>query len=296
MVSSDFRVTQQTMAARSTANLQQMLQQLQHLQGEISSNKRIQKPSDDPVGTVSALRLRNDLDRSDQIGRSISDAQGWLGTADDALNNVVQQIQQIRDLALQAQNGTLSQPELDAIGQQLDSARDTLLSLANTKYGNRYIFSGTASGAAYDSTGTYTGQSAVIQRTVAPGQRVQINVNGDAVFGPNGSDLFTLVSTLSADVRAGNTGAIANDVASLDTHTQTIQSNLALVGARTQSVLTLKDRNDAGATTMKQSLSDVEDIDLPKVLMDFQAQQVAYQAALSATAKVIQPSLADFLQ
>jgi flagellar hook-associated protein 3 FlgL len=296
MVSSDYRVTQQTMAARSTANLQQMLQQLQQLQGEISSNKRIQKPSDDPVGTVSALRLRNDLDRSDQIGRNISDAQGWLGTADDALNNVVAQIQQIRDLALQAQNGTLSQPELDAIGQQLDAARSTLLSLANTKYGDRYIFSGTAAGAAYDANGNYTGQSAAIERTVAPGQRVQINVNGDAVFGANGSDLFSLITTLSADVRAGNTGAIANDVTSLDTHTQTIQSNLALVGARTNSVSTMKDRNDAGAVTMKQNLSDVEDIDLPKVLMDFQSQQVAYQAALSATAKVIQPSLADFLQ
>jgi flagellar hook-associated protein 3 FlgL len=58
----------------------------------------------------------------------------------------------------------------------------------------------------------------------------------------------------------------------------------------------MKNRNDSGAITLQSNLSNVEDIDLPKVMMDFQMQQVAYQAALSATAKVIQPSLADFLQ
>jgi flagellar hook-associated protein 3 FlgL len=296
MVSADFRVTQQTLATRTTANMQQVLARLQQLQGEISSNRRIQKPSDDPVGTVSSLRLRNDIDRSDQIGRNISDAQAWLGSADDTLSAVVEQLQHVRDLALQAQNGTLGQSELDAIGTEMDKVRETLIGLGNAKYGDRYLFAGTASGPAYDTAGTYLGQSAAVNRTVAPGVRVQVNVNGDAVFGPNGSDLFTLVSTLATDVRAGNTAAIANDVAGLDTHTQTVQSNLAEIGARGQRVSTMKDRNDAGAVTLKQSLSSVEDIDLPKVLMDMQMQQVAYQAALAATAKVIQPSLVDFLR
>ena len=87
MVSSDFRVTQQGMSNRAVSNMQRTLQKLQELQSQVSSNKRIQRPSDDPVGTISALRLRNDIDRSDQISRNITDAQGWLGTADDALGS-----------------------------------------------------------------------------------------------------------------------------------------------------------------------------------------------------------------
>jgi flagellar hook-associated protein 3 FlgL len=58
----------------------------------------------------------------------------------------------------------------------------------------------------------------------------------------------------------------------------------------------MKARNDMDGVTLKQSLSQVEDVDLAQVTLELQMQQVAYQASLSATAKVIQPSLADFLK
>ncbi len=296
MVSSDYRITQQGMSNRAVANMQQTLQKLQQLQSEVASNKRIQRPSDDPVGTISALRLRNNIDQSGQIGRNITDATGWLGTADDALNSVVQQVQHIRDLALQAQNGTLGASELGAIADEMDSTRSSLIDLANSKYGNRAVFAGTATGSAYDTSGNYMGHSAVIERTVGPGTRVQINVNGDAVFGPNGSDLFSAVAQLSSDVRAGNTAAIAADMQTLDAHTQTVQSNLGAIGAREQGVTAMKNRNDSSAISLQSGLSDVEDVDLPKALMDMQIQQTAYQAALATTARVIQPSLVDFLK
>lgn len=297
VVSADFRVTQASMARRATAQLQQSLARMDTLQQQVSTGRRIDRASDDPVGTISALRFRNDLSRSTQIGRNIDDALGWLGTADDALSTVVDQVQRVRDLALQAQNGVLGQSERDAIAVELDTLRASLLGVANAKFGTRYVFAGTAVGPAYDvSSGAYAGTAGAVERTVAPGTRVQVNVDGADVFGPAGGDLFAVVGALAADVRAGDTAAMAGDLAGLDARTLTIQSRLAEVGARTQRVETMKNRNDSGAITLRQGLSAAEDVDMPKALMELQMQQVSYQAALSATARVIQPTLVDFLR
>lgn len=296
MVSADFRVTQGTLLNDANWNLQQTYARLQRIQSQISSNTRIQKASDDPIGASSAMQIKGSLSRNTQIGRNISDAQGWLGSADTALSSVVEQLQHARDLALQAQNGTYSASELAGIAGEVDAVRGTVLTLANTKYGTRSIFAGTATGAAYDASANYIGRSAPVERTVAPGVRVQVNVNGDAVFGPAGNDVFSVLSTLSNDIRNGNATAISADIQALDTRTQNVQANLADIGARTQRVDTMKDRNDTGAISLKQSLGDVTDVDLPKALMDMQAQQLAYQAALATTAKAIQPSLVDFLR
>jgi flagellar hook-associated protein 3 FlgL len=86
------------------------------------------------------------------------------------------------------------------------------------------------------------------------------------------------------------------DVANLDTRIEGIENAQASIGARTRRLETMKDRNDTDGITLKQSLSQVEDADLAQVTLELQMQQVAYQAALQATAKVIQPSLVDFLR
>lgn len=296
MVSSSFRVTQQSIANGAVATLQANLARIAQLNTQISSNKRIQKPSDDPIGTGSSLQYQADLGRNAQIGKNINDAKGWLSIADSTLTTVVEQIQHIRDLAVQAQNGAMGPTELAALGTEIDNTRQTLLTLANTKYGTRSIFAGTSAGAAYDAAGTYIGRSAGVDRTIAPGVRVQVNVNGDDVFGLAGNDLFTLVSNLANDVRAGNSAAIGTEIGGLDARLQTVQTRQGEIGARAERVDTMKTRNDDTATSLSQGLSSVEDVDMPKAIMDMQLQQFTYQAALATTAKIIQPSLVDFLR
>src|SRR4051812_12565355 len=101
------RVTQSMLADNATLNMQQMLARLGRLQDEISSNKRLSKPSDDPVGIVLSLRTRGDIAQNSQIGRNIDDASAWLSSADSALQDAVTQLTKARTLAIQAQNGAL---------------------------------------------------------------------------------------------------------------------------------------------------------------------------------------------
>jgi flagellar hook-associated protein 3 FlgL len=277
-------------------NLQQTLLRLADKQDEVSSMKRLRRPSDSPVDTVAAMRLRSDMGRNEQISRNIDDAMSWLGVADNTLVSFVEQISRVRELAVAARNASADSLARQGIAVEVSKVRESLLGLANTQFNGRSIFAGTANTQqTYDDTATYTGISQAIERTIAPGVRVQINVNGDEVFGAAGNDIFVALNQIVNAIES-DPSQLDTLVADLDTRTRTVQTKLAEVGARFKRVETMKDRNSSDALTMKQNLSNVEDTDMAQAVMELQMQEVAYQAALAATSRAIQPSLVDFLR
>ena len=296
MPSSDYRIPNQMLVNNSLNALQQQFSKLADLQGEASSLKRLSKPSDGPADVVSAMQLHASIDRNDQYTRNLSDAQGWLGNASNALTSTVTQLQQVNNLVIQASNSSLDANSRAGIATQIDSIRASLIGIANTQYAGRPIFAGTAGGtSAYDANGNYVGVSAPVERNIAPGQQIQVNVNGDTVFGKPGSDLFATLSQISNAVRTDPSQLTALQT-TLGTQTTQVQGQLAQVGSQFLRVQNMQSQNTSDGLTMKQNLSSIEDADVAQVTVELQAQQVAYQAALSATAKAIQPSLTDFLK
>jgi flagellar hook-associated protein 3 FlgL len=296
MPSSDFRIPNQMLVNNSLIALEQSFGKLADLQNEASSLKRLTKPSDAPGDVSSAMQLHAGLDRNDQYTRNLSDAQGWLGNADNALTSTVTQLQKVNDLVVQASNASLDASSRQSIAAQIDSIRQSLIGVANTQYAGRPIFAGTASGdVAYDATGKYVGVSSAVERNIAPGQRIQVNVNGDAVFGSPGSDLFSTLTQISQAV-VSNPSQLTTLQTTLGSQTSQVQNQLAQVGSQFLRVQNTQSQNTSDGLTMKQNLSSIEDADVAQVMVQLQAQQVAYQAALEATAKAIQPSLTDFLK
>lgn len=296
MPSADFRITHQSLARNAVANMQHNLARLSKLQDEVSSLKKLRRPSDSPVDMVSSLRLRGDIGRNEQILRNIEDAAGWLTTADSALTAIVDTVTRIRELVIQGRSAAVDANARQGIAVEIEKLRESMIGLANSKYVDRPVFGGTTdAGEAYQVDGTFVGVSNDIERTVAPGVRVVVNVNGDETFGPAGADLFTAIADIANAMRTDPTQLDAL-VTTLDGHTGTVQSKLAEVGARTRRLETMRDRNSVDSITLRQGLQTVEDADLAKSIMELQLQSTAYEAALSATARAIQPSLADFLR
>src|SRR6516164_5676524 len=106
MTSSDFRIPNSMLVTNSLTTLQSAFAKLNDLQDEASSLKRLRKPSDAPADVVSAMQLHAGLNGNDQISRNLDDANGWLGTADNALTSVVTQLQRVSDLVIQAANSS----------------------------------------------------------------------------------------------------------------------------------------------------------------------------------------------
>jgi len=288
------RISDLSLSQNAIQHLQTSLSGIADLQNQASTGKKLTKPSDSPVDIGQSLSLRSGLSRNAQLATNISDAEGWLGTTDQTLGQMNTQLQQVNTLVLQAINGGSDQNARDAIANQIDQIRQSLLGLANTQYGNRPLFGGTAQSQAYDASGAYVGSSAAVERTIAPGVKVQVNVNGDSVFGTPGNDVFTTLAQIS-DAIHGNQDLTALS-AQLKTQSTSVLTAQATVGATYARVDNTKSQNTTNASTMTSNLNDVENVDLAEVLMNLQAQETTYQAALAAAAKAITPSLAAFLQ
>ncbi|MDP9387062.1 MAG: flagellar hook-associated protein FlgL [Actinomycetota bacterium] len=305
-MSSASRITHRTLQQSTLRGLNGNLSRMQTLQEKLSSGREVSRPSDSPVATVSAMRLRSGLRRAEQHSRNAQDGLNWLGTADATLTSMLQVTARARELVLRAANASMGAEERQAVAAEIDALRENAFALANTRYLDRPIFAGTASApGAYDASGAFLGVAGdetapgaqgKVERTVAAGVSVRVNVTGPEVFGAAGDDLFSDLARVAAHLRSDDRALLQADIGALDTRSRQIQNQLAKLGARYHEVEVMRDRVEAEAVTMRSGLSDVENIDLPKTIVDLQLQQVAYQAALSATARVIQPSLLDFLR
>jgi flagellar hook-associated protein 3 FlgL len=291
------RVTQRSVSATSLAGLQGNLDRIGKIQQQLSSGRLISKPSDSPTGTVTALQLRAEIRSNEQFTRNAEDGIGWLGTIDTSLTGALGNTRRVRDLVLQGNStGAAGQQAREGMAAEIDQIRAGLVQMANTRYLDRPVFGGsTALQRAYDPSGAYQGDSIPVVRTLGDATKLRVDLTGPEVFGTGPDQLFAVLSDISLHLRTDPT-QLDNDLARLDRATNLMQTAVADVGARYSRLESLRRGADDQIITLKGSLANVENIDLPKTITELQMQQVAYQAALGATAKAIQPSLLDFLR
>ncbi len=291
------RVTEGSSSRGALIGLQSQASKLAGLQSQLSSGQQITKPSDNPTGTVAAMQLRSQVKQNAQYQANGTDAIGWLTTVDTAYSSITSQLQQVRTLVLQGMNtGAGSASSNDALAQQVDAARANLMSLANSSYLGRPVFGGTTAGSvAFDSTGSYVGDSGTVTRTVGPNTSVDLNTPGTTAFGANGSNLFDLMSSISNDLRT-NPSALGGDLSALDTRQTAITSDQSLAGAKYSRIQSVQNTTSTNTIQLKSQLSDLQDIDLADMAVQVSSANAAYQAALATTAKISQTSLLDFLR
>jgi flagellar hook-associated protein 3 FlgL len=302
-MTTSFRITQKTVSRTALDGLQANMARMQKLQEQLSSGKQVSRPSDSPVKTVEAMQFRSTISRNEQYVRNADDGLAMLGVADAALTDSLNMTRRVRELTLQGLNGTLAHESKLALAAEIRTLRDGLVGVANTRYLDRPVFGGnTKSDDAFDrATGAYLGDNGEVVRTVGSGTRVTVNVPGTEVFGATGSpqQLFAVLDELAdalEDDDASLHPRLQGGLVNLDTAIDTVITTLGQLGARFNRVETMRSAAESQLLSLSDSLSEAEDIDLPKTIVDLQMQEVAYKAALGATARVVQPSLLDFLR
>ena len=296
------RITQRLMVERSLGSLQTGLGRLARSQEQLSTGRVINRPSDSPTGTNDAMRLRSQITADTQHARNASDGLSYLGRTDEALSKMVDALRRARDLVVQgASTGSAGVQAREAIATELEQIRESMLSLANTQHMGRALFGGTSgSPQAYvkDATTkvvTFVGDQHTVERVVGDDMRVTVNTPGPAALGAPGGDVFAVLQTAIDDMRADPT-QLGQSLEAIDGVQSTMLSALADVGTRYGRVEDALSTLGSLEITNKTALSEVENVDIAKAIVDLQMQEVAYQSALGATARVLQPSLLDFLR
>jgi len=297
------RVTNSMMMKSTLRDVSQNLARLQDTQNKLTSGKQIGRPSDDPSGTNSAMSIRRQLRQFDRQSSSLTDAQGWVGTADAQLTSGLDQLVRAEDLVVRAGNGAtqMSPSARAALATELRSVSSDLMSIANATYAGRPVFGGTASGSPYDLSGAYAGNEDAVVRDIDQNTSMTVNVTGSQAFGTYDAtgtgtgNIFQVLDRLATAVQNGDNAAIATEHATLDTASDTMRAAASLVGSRASSLEQVKSRLDDRKTSLQSNLSQVEDVDVVDALVKAKAQETTYQASVQTAAKILPVSLLDYL-
>src|SRR5450432_1770238 len=202
------RVTQNSNQTLFLATMQTLESNLSQTQNQITSNKSFTTASQNPTAAGAVNNYNQALAQSQQYDTNANSAQTRLSTEDTTLSQVQTQLQSLRDLALQANNSTLSSQDRSAIASQATQIQNSLLALANTQDGNgEYLFGGFSTQTqpfSLSATGaTYNADQGQRQVQIAAGQTVADGDNGNTVF----NQIKTGNGTFTVAANAGNSGS-----------------------------------------------------------------------------------------
>jgi flagellar hook-associated protein 3 FlgL len=273
-------------------NLSNSYSRLDKLQDQISTQKKFTKPSDDPVAAMMGMNYRTDLNRVQQYTRNIGEVRNWIDSTDDALDKGVLALQRIRELTVQASNGTLEGDQRKAIAEEVKQLKEHLQNIGDTQVGGKYIFNGNQTNVRPSEAGTYASGS--IELEVFSGIKIQVNTEGSALFGDMlgaEGDIQKLITALET-----NDPAIGDMLEKVDKNIDNFLSARALIGAKQNRVDLMEDRLSQQEVFSTRILSNNEDIDMEKAIIELTTQESVHRAALSVGARIIQPTLTDFLR
>ncbi|OUM97586.1 MAG: hypothetical protein BAA04_03395 [Firmicutes bacterium ZCTH02-B6] len=294
------RVTNQMIARGLLANLNNHLQRMEQLHVQLSSGKRLRFPSDDPAATSVAMRLQTGLVQTRQHRANLDAALSWLEATDSALNELTEVLHRAKELAVYGASDTLPQDAREALAKEVDQLFQHAIDIANTRHGGLYIFSGNQTlqqPYTYDPAATgapmYRGDAGERKYEFADGVTVAVNVPGNGVFDPILDALVDLRDALNA----GEGDRLGGEVTEgLDDALDNLLRVRADVGARINRMVLARTRLDELELNFEQLLSNTEDVDIARAIVDLKVSENAYRAALAAGARIIQPSLLDFLR
>ncbi|MCE5270079.1 flagellar hook-associated protein FlgL [bacterium] len=181
-----FRVTQNLLNNTIMNNLNRSVEKLMDIQSKLSSGKRLSSPSDDPVGTASAIRLRAGLSETQQLLRNIDQGETQLNTTDNVLNDMNKILLRAQELAIGQANVTADSNTRAAVSKEINALLNQFVDLLNTRIGNRYIFAGNRTldtpFLQTDNGVSYTGDSGEMEIEIESGTTLSTNIPGSLLL------------------------------------------------------------------------------------------------------------------
>jgi flagellar hook-associated protein 3 FlgL len=302
------RVTNHMLSAKVLQNLTKSLQEFQRINNQMSSGNAVSKPSDDPVATGRILSLKSSLTAQERYYGNMNDAESFLTTTDDALDNFSESLLRVRTLMLEGGSGSVSSSDRKAIASEIDQVIDQMVEIGNSMCGSQYIFGGHSTlDKPFTRQGdeiTYKGDSGEISYEIGRGVLLAVNIDGsqlcqeivpDAEQG--NTELFnTLIEIKNSLENNTNIEDLTGEkLSQLDELSDNVLSLRAVVGAKENRIEMSKARNEGDRLEITKVLSHMEDIDIAQAAMEYSEKAYVYQAALATASQMLTISLVDYI-
>ena len=293
------RITNNIIQRNALASLQANARGMASAQQRVSSGMRIERASDDPTAANAIMGSQSSLRSIEQYKRNIDSARSYTAAEEAALENLTQVLDRARELATQSSSATADAGAREAARIEVAQLYEHAVSIANTQFGNRYLFGGaTADIAPLNTDGTPAAGTdpAATAPSVQIGKTLTIRTNHAA------SEVFTDSGVLQAlgDLRDALSTGTLDDIAAaggaLRDGSQAVQNLLGEVGVWSNQLDVTTANLDALEMNLKTLKSDLQEVDFEEAMVELISRQTAYQAAMMATSKVMGMTLTDYLR
>jgi len=287
------RINSGVMVDNMMRNLQDNMKKLDKLNQQLSSGKKFSKPSENPIGAAESMELESVLSNHGQYIDNIGEAKDWMKSSESALKNSGKILQRAREQAVYGANGSLSEGDRIQIATEVGELKKELINVANSKLGDRFLFSGQKTTTKpFNDNGDFQGSVSGLRRKVGPGTEMKINTNGKEVF----EDAIEHLDKLETNLRNSEMDEIQKRIGELDQDLSTNTENRAQIGAKINRLDMTESKLEEEKIQSEELLSKNEDVDIAKTITDLKMQESVYRASLASGARVMQPTLVDFLQ
>jgi flagellar hook-associated protein 3 FlgL len=300
------RITPAMVTGSTLNNINSALASMQRTSQELSSGKTISEPSDNPYGASRVIDLQSQLEGLNSYASNAQDGISWENTAGSAMESISQAVERVRELLVEASNGTINQSDRETIALEVEQLTQAVKQDANAQYAGQSVFSGTLTTTAPYQQGEndeYQGNGETISRAVGPGATVTISTNISTLLG-NGEasgdgKLLDTLRTIAQHLRGGTaedrSALNSTDLKGLDSNIETLSQLQATAGSAINQLQTALSRNEDLQGSISESLSNTDATNIAAASIAFANEQAAYQAALRAGASIVQESLLNFL-
>jgi len=281
----------QTLAAEQTA--------LEHL----STGRRVNLPSDDPVAFAADISNQAEQGQIDQYLQNTTSLEGLFQTADSTLSSAVTSLNQAISIGTQGANGTQSLQDQQALGLQVQAILAQMVQLGNTSYQGNYIFAGTATTTkpfvldpSQASGVIYNGNSGTNSVQIADGRSLQTNVPGSQIFLGSSSNVMQSLQQLATALNSGDTSAIGTATNAVNTALGYVSQQRVFYGSAVQALNSNQSFLQQEEVNLQSQETSLVGADMAKAATDLTQATTAHDAALAALGKVIPTSLLDYLR
>lgn len=298
-----YRIADSNTNSTFTKRINAQRSQISILQERLASGKRINRPSDDPIGAEAVINIRTSQKEIEQFQRNASVASQKLTAADDTLSSYENVLDRVKTLLTQGLSGTATQAGKNTIAVELESLRARILNTANSQYNGEYLFGGSR-----QTEAPFDPATAAPSAVPASAQYIQIEPGANAIpagltaetiFADANSDIFTDLNDAVSALRgtgdeAADRAALENAFSRLSVYSDLAGIAHARIGANMNSAEMARERLSGDFLSLDQRAGDIEGADFAETAIDLAETQNALEATLQVIAKG-RRSLFDFL-
>ena len=323
------RITNASMVRSHLYDTQNNLTNMSKINQQISTGKVINTVSDDPHKAIKIMNINNEIKYTEKYNSNIDETVGWMNTTDGALESTGNLLNEIKETILKVGNGTYSQNEMKSLNEDMNEKIKQLADTLNSTHGGKYLFGGSSVDDApitvienpdgtvklefsKDKNGQTIPNTDDLKADISSGINIDYNISVGEILNikdGNGNivnllDEINNLSTLMNDIANGDEQTAAkaketllNDTkGKIDTLFDHVVNERTSLGVRVSTAEKIKELNDEDILNIQDVLSKTQDTDVVEKFIELKSAEMIYQASIQVGAKLIQPTILDYIR